>query len=309
MTQRKLKVAIMGAGAVGGYFGARLSEGGSDVAFIARGAHLAAIQKSGLRVQSPFGNIKIDSAEATEDPANVGPVDIVLLMVKLYDVASAAAKIGPLLGPRTAVVALQNGVDAPQILVDIIGSDHVMGGSVYIPARISEPGVIQHGGGFAKAIFGELDGHRSERAEDLLHAFQAAKVEAEISEDVEATLWTKFVLLSAVSATNAITRGPTGPVLKDPDMRQMFIACMHETVAVAHARGVRLDEDIVENQLRLAKDFPHDVKASLLQDLEAGKRLEVKYLSGTVSRIGAALGVSTPVHSTVYAALKPFANG
>jgi 2-dehydropantoate 2-reductase len=143
----------------------------------------------------------------------------------------------------------------------------------------------------------------------LLHAFQAAKVEAEISEDVEATLWTKFVLLSAVSATNAITRGPTGPVLKDPDMRQMFIACMHETVAVAHARGVRLDEDIVENQLRLAKDFPPDVKASLLQDLEAGKRLEVKYLSGTVSRIGAELGVSTPVHSTVYAALKPFANG
>ena len=299
----------MGAGAVGSYFGARLLEGGSDVAFIARGPHLAAIQKNGLQVQSPLGDIKVDSVKATEDPSVVGPVDVVLLMVKLYDVASAAAKIGPLLDPSTAVVALQNGVDSPQILSDIIGSNHVMGGSIYIPAKIAEPGVILHGGGFAKAIFGELDGHKSARAEALLHAFQVANVEAEISQDVEVTLWTKFVLLSAVSATNAITRGPTGPVLRDPDMRQMFIACMNETEAVARARGVRLDNDIVERQLRLAEDFPPDVKASLLQDLEASKRLEVEFLSGTISRMGAELGIPTPVHSTVYAALKPFADG
>ena len=309
MTDEALKIAVMGAGAVGGYFGARLAAAGSDVTFIARGAHLQAIRENGLRVESPLGDVTIKPAKATDDPGEVGPVDIVLLMVKLYDVESAAKQIVPMLGATTGVVALQNGVEAPDILAKTIGPQHAMGGSIYIPAKIGEPGVIVHGGGFAKVVFGERDGRLSDRAQALQRAFQAADVEAEISTDVEATLWTKFVMLSAVSATNAITRGPTGPVLQDPDMRAMFIAAMRETEAVARARGVNLEADIVTEQIKLAEAFPPDVKASLLQDLEAGKRLEVGYLSGTVSRMGAELGVPTPVHSTIYAALKPFANG
>ena len=309
MTDKTLKTAVMGAGAVGGYFGARLAAAGSDVTFIARGAHLQAIRENGLRVESPLGDVTIDPAKATDDPAEVGPVDIVLLMVKLYDVEAAAKQIVPMLGADTGVVALQNGVEAPDILAKAIGAQHAMGGSIYIPAKISEPGVIVHGGGFAKVVFGELDGSTSDRAQALQRAFRAADVEAEISTDVEASLWTKFVMLSAVSATNAITRGPTGPVLQDPDMRAMFIAAMRETEAVARARGVNLEADIVAEQIKLAEAFPPDVKASLLQDLEAGKRLEVAYLSGTISRMGAESGVPTPVHSTIYAALKPFADG
>ncbi len=309
MAESDLKIAVMGAGAVGGYFGARLAAGGTDVAFIARGAHLRAIRENGLQVRSPLGDVTIDPAKATDDPGEVGPVDIVLLMVKLYDVAAAAERIRPMLEPGTGVVALQNGVDAPDILGNAIGRGHVLAGSVYIPAMIGEPGVIAHGGDFAKAVFGELDGDRSARAETLLRAFRDAGVDAEITDDVEATLWTKFVLLSAVSATNAITRGPTRPVLQDPDMRRMFTDALRETEAVARARGVTLDADIVARQLAMAEAFPADVKASLLQDLEAGKRLEVEYLSGTVSRLGAEHGVATPVHSTIYAALKPFMNG
>lgn len=309
MAESDLKIAMMGAGAVGGYFGARLAAGGTDVTFIARGAHLRAIRENGLQVRSPLGDVTIDPAKATDDPGEVGPVDIVLLMVKLYDVAAAAERIRPMLGPGTGVVALQNGVDAPDILGNAIGREHVLAGSVYIPAMIEEPGVIAHGGDFAKAVFGELDGDRSDRAETLLRAFRDAGVDAEITDNVEATLWTKFVLLSAVSATNAITRGPTRPVLQDPDMRRMFTDALRETEAVARARGVTLDPDIVARQLAMAEAFPADVKASLLQDLEAGKRLEVEYLSGTVARLGAEHGVATPVHSTIYAALKPFMNG
>lgn len=309
MTESDLKIAVMGAGAVGGYFGARLAAGGTDVTFIARGAHLRAIRENGLQVRSPLGDVTIDPAKATDDPGEVGPVDIVLLMVKLYDVAAAAERIRPMLEPETGVVALQNGVDAPDILGNAIGREHVLAGSVYIPAMIEEPGVIAHGGDFAKAVFGELDGGRSDRAEALLRAFGDAGVDAEITDDVESTLWTKFVLLSAVSATNAITRGPTHPVLQDPDMRRMFTDALRETEAVARARGVTLAPDIVARQLAMAEAFPADVKASLLQDLEAGKRLEVEYLSGTVSRLGAEHGVATPVHSTIYAALKPFMNG
>ena len=309
MTESDLKIAVMGAGAVGGYFGARLAAGGTDVTFIARGAHLRAIRENGLQVRSPLGDVTIDPAKATDDPGEVGPVDIVLLMVKLYDVAAAVERIRPMLEPETGVVALQNGVDAPDILGNAIGREHVLAGSVYIPAMIEEPGVIAHGGDFAKAVFGELYGGRSDRAEALLRAFGDAGVDAEITDDVESTLWTKFVLLSAVSATNAITRGPTHPVLQDPDMRRMFTDALRETEAVARARGVTLAPDIVARQLAMAEAFPADVKASLLQDLEAGKRLEVEYLSGTVSRLGAEHGVATPVHSTIYAALKPFMNG
>ncbi|MBH61139.1 MAG: 2-dehydropantoate 2-reductase [Alphaproteobacteria bacterium] len=309
MPDSTFRVAVMGAGAVGGYYGARLAAAGTDVTFIARGLHLDAIRKQGLRVLSPFGDMTIDSAKSTDDPGEVGPVDIVLLMVKLYDVASAAEQISPMLKAGTGVVALQNGVEAPNILADVIGREHVMGGSIYIPAKIGEPGVIIHGGGFARAIFGELDGSRSDRAQALLNAFQNAGVDAEITEDVESTLWTKFVVLSAVSATTAVTRGPIGPVMKDPDMRAMFIAAMRETEAVGRVKGVRLDEDIFDTQLTQAEDFPPEVKSSLLQDLEAGKRLEVEFLSGTVSRLGAELGVPTPVHSTIYAALKPFVYG
>ena len=204
--------------------------------------------------------------------------------MKLYDVASAAERIGPMLAPghgRGGAAERHRRARHPP--PGPSAASRVLAGSVYIRARIAEPGVVAHEGRFARVVFGELDGRRSGRAEALLRAFRDAGVDAEIADDVEAALWTKFVLLSAVSATNAITRGPTPPVLRDPDMRRMFTDAMRETEAVARARGVDLAPDIVARQLRMAEAFPPDAKASLLQDLEAGKRLEVAYLSGAVS--------------------------
>ena len=309
MAASRPSFAVMGAGAIGGYFGARLAAAGFDVAFIARGPHLDAIRKRGLRVLSPLGDVTVDPANATDDPGEVGPVDAVLFMVKLYDTRPAARQLGPLLGPGTAVLPFQNGIDVQGRFAGIIESRHLMAGAAYIPAAVEQPGVVRHGGSVARLVFGELEGGPSRRAESLLGAFHEANVEAEIADDVDKALWDKFVMLAGFSAVTGLARLPIGPLIADADGRAVFEAAMREAAAVGRALGVDLDADIVERHLAMAAGLPAGMKSSLLQDLERGRRLEVEDLSGAVVRLGAEMGVPVPVHRTALAALKPYADG
>lgn len=304
-----MNIAVMGAGAIGGYFGARLATvATNDVTLIARGAHLAAMQKNGLQVRSPLGDLTVNPVQATDNPVEVGPVDVVLFMVKLYDTKTAADQIKPLIGPNTAVISFQNGVDACDMLSAALGKQHVMGGVVLCPASVPEPGVISHNGKMAKLLFGEFDAPSSERAEALRTALQRGGVECEVVPDIEAQLWNKFVFIAAMSAVNGLMRLPIGAALADNDGRQLFIDAMCEVIAVAAAQGINLAYDTIERYLSICDTIPN-AKASMLQDLERGKRIEIHYLSGTVARLGAQLGVATPIHRTAFAALKPYANG
>ena len=304
-----MRFAMMGSGGVGGYFGARLAEAGADVAFVARGSHLAAMRDGGLRVFSPLGDIHVKPVTASDDPAAIGPVDVVLFAVKLYDVEAAGAAIAPLIGADTVVVSLQNGVDAEERLAPIVGAKHVMGGIAYIFAAIEEPGVIRHGGAMARIVLGEMDGRPGQRAAAILAELQAAGIESQISDDIVKQLWSKFVLLAPVSAVSSLARLPVGPLREDPDTRSLLAAAMAEVVAVATARGVALDGDVIKNQLALVDGLPPGSKPSMLQDLERGARLEVASLSGLVARQGRDFGVDTPIHRTAYAALKLHAGG
>lgn len=304
-----MKIAVMGAGAIGGYFGGRLAQGGNEVSFIARGAHLAALKADGLRVTSPLGDFSVDPVQATDDPGEVGLVDLVMFMVKNYDTEAAAVQAGPLVGPDTAVVSFQNGVDAHEVLAAAFSPGQVMGGAALIPASLPEPGLVSHNGAVAKLIFGEFGRATSRRAEAFAAALSAAGVDHQIHPDIEAMLWGKFVFLASISALNCMTRLAIGPVIEDADSRALYIEAMEEVAAVARARGVKLPEEAVANGLALAEQMSGPVKSSMLQDLEQGKRLEVARLSGTVARLGAELGVATPIHRAAYAVLKPYAEG
>ena len=304
-----MRFAIMGTGGVGGYFGGRLAAVGEDVTFIARGEHLKAIRADGLHVLSPLGEMHVSPAQATDDPAEVDPVDAVLFAVKLYDVESAGAAIGPLIGPDTVVLPLQNGVDAAERLIPILGEAPVMGGIAYIFAAIESPGVIRHGGPLAKIVLGELDGHPSPRAKNLHAVLTDAGIKATVSEDITRDLWSKFVLLAAVSAVTSLARLPVGPLREDPESRALLAAAMAEVVSAAVAKGIAVPSDIIKTQLALVDGLGHEAKPSMLQDLERGARLEVASLSGLVARMGRELGIDTPIHRTAHAALKLHAGG
>ncbi len=304
-----MKLGVMGTGGVGGYFGGRLAAAGYDVTFIARGAHLAAIRREGLRVQSGLGDLHIHPGKATDSPAEIGVVDYVLFTTKLWDTETAGEAIRPLLGPQTAVVSLQNGVDAEQRLSAILGSSHVMGGLAQISAVIAAPGVIRHTGTMAKLVFGELDGRRSQRGAALLEAFGLAGVDAEFSDHIVRALWQKYVFLVGLSGATTVTRRGIGPVREDVDTRMMLIRLMSETLAVARAKGVELDDAYVKDRLSFIDTLPAEMTSSMHQDLERGNRLELEWLSGAVARMGQELGVETPINDCVFAALKLYARG
>lgn len=303
-----MKIAVMGAGAIGGYFGGRLAVANNDVTLIARGAHLAAMQQKGLQVRSPLGDFTVKPVQATDDPADVGPVDVVLFMVKLYDTKTAAQQIKPLVGPETIVISFQNGIDAREMLSAAIGAQHVLGGVVLCPASVPEPGVISHNGKMAKLIFGEFDNPSSQHTEALRVALSAAGIESDVVQDIEVQLWSKFALIASMSAVNCLMRLSLGAALADDDGRLLLTDALREVVAVAAARGVMLPKNIIEGQMAFFEAIPN-AKASMLQDLERGKRLEVHYLSGAVARLGAEVGVQTPIHRTAFVALKPYADG
>jgi 2-dehydropantoate 2-reductase len=302
-----MRIAVVGAGGVGGYFGGRLAAAGADIAFLARGAHLQALRADGLRIVSPKGDVHVPRVKASDDPSALGRVDVVLFTVKLYDVPEALEAIAPLVGSDTIVVPLQNGVDAVELVASRVGRQHTGGGTCYVSAVISEPGVIKHTA-MDHLIFGELDGSRSARLESFLDACRATNFQATLSDRIHVDIWTKFTRLSVLSGMTTVTRSPLGVIVNDPELFEMLKAAVAEALSVAHAKGIPVP-DIVDEVSKAYKALPPKTKASMLEDLERGRRLELPWLSGAVSRIGREVGVPTPIHSFIAAVLKPFVNG
>jgi 2-dehydropantoate 2-reductase len=304
-----MRIAVVGAGGVGGGFGAALAKAGADVSFIARGAHLAAMKNQGLKVQGGRGETHLVPTRATDDPAEIGKVDIVLFCVKLWDVESAGRHIKPLIGPDTAVIPLQNGIDAAERLVPILGESAVMGGVAQISASIVGPGVILQVGSFMRMIFGELDGKLSKRGEDFLALCLKAGFDATLSEQILTELWMKFILLASNASIMALARQPIGKLRDDPDLRPIFVAAWQEAIDVGRARGIALPTDARDIVAEFTMHVPPAMKASMALDLERGNRLELPWLGGKVVELGRQLGVPTPAHSMMYAMLKPYIMG
>ncbi|CAM5185800.1 2-dehydropantoate 2-reductase OS=Castellaniella defragrans OX=75697 GN=HNR28_003416 PE=3 SV=1 [Castellaniella defragrans] len=295
-----MKIAVIGAGGVGGYFGALLARSGSDVTFIARGAHLDALRQHGLRIENTMGeDVHLSSVQATDDPATVGPVDLVFFTVKLPDSESAASTLHPLFGPETCIVSFQNSVGKDDLLRREFGDAAVMGGVAYISAFIARPGVIHHVGAPHKLVFGEFDGSRSPRAVALLEACEKAGFDAELTEDIRRRIWEKFVLLVGISGATTAMRKSIGPIRDNPLTRQFLLDLMQETAAVGRALGVALPKDYAQSRLEFTHNFPPDMTASMYQDLARGKPLEVMWLSGAVVDLGAQAGVDTPANRAV----------
>jgi 2-dehydropantoate 2-reductase len=289
----------MGSGGVGGFFGARLLRGGADVTFIARGAHLLAMREHGLAIESTDESFRLPKVSVTDDPATIGPVDLVLFGVKLWDTEQAARSLLPVMGADTALVSFQNGVQKDDMLRAIVGKTALMGGVAYVGTNIGRPGVIAQKGPMQRLVFGEYDGRRSQRAEDFLTACRQGGINAEISPDIRREIWQKFVFLAGMAAATASTRRPLGPVRSNPVTRQFFLDLMREVVAVGRAHGVAIPEDFAEQRLAFADTLHPDMTASMHHDLEQGRPLELQWLSGGVVDLGAKVGVPTPLHRAV----------
>jgi 2-dehydropantoate 2-reductase len=303
-----MRIAIVGSGGVGGYFGGRLAAAGADVTFLARGAHLEALRTSGLRIRSPKGDVHLPQVRATDDPSGFGPADVVFFAVKLYDTQSALVALPPLIGPDTVVLPFQNGVESIDTLLGAVGQAHTGGGVAYVSAVIGEPGVIRHTA-FDSLIFGEVDGRRSPRLERLLEACRSAGFRATLSDNIVVDIWTKFVRLTAFSGMTAVTRSPIGVIVNDSELLAMFKAACAEALAVARAKGVPVPTDVVEDVARAYRGMPLHAKASMLEDLERGRRLELPWLSGAIVRFGREVGVDTPIHRFIATVLEPHVNG
>jgi 2-dehydropantoate 2-reductase len=308
-----MRIVIMGAGGLGGYFGARFAAAGNDVAFVARGAHLAAIRQHGLRVTSALGDLHLRDVVATDDPASLPPADVVIIAVKLWDTETAAEAVKPLLrpgtAPRTAVVSFQNGVDKDAVLTRVLGPEAVIGGVGQIGVVIASPGVIAHTGTMAKLLFGELDNARSARVEAFLAACKAAGIDAEIPDDINLAIWQKFVLLAGMSGCTASMRSTIGPIRANSQARAFLHDVIREAVAVGRALGVTLADDFAEQRMAFIETLPPQMTASMQGDLARGNRLELPWLSGAVVELGRQVGVPTPLNRAVSAVLALYANG
>jgi 2-dehydropantoate 2-reductase len=306
-----MKIAVMGAGGMGGWFGAKLVAAGNEVVFIARGAHLEALRSNGLTVSGAESLHLIDIV-ATDRPADIGPVDAVLFCVKLYDTEPAAKAIIPLLGPNTCVVTVQNGVESADGIGQVIGDGRTLAGAAYFPANIAAPGEIAYVGRIAgkpHIAFGEPGAGPSERAHVLADTYRAAGIDADVCDDTDSMIWEKFCLVSGTSAATALTRQTVGSVRSDPDTRWMLQEAIGEAARVGRKLGIALPDDVESRTLSFIDNNPPSGKSSQLVDLERGRRLELEGLSGAVIRLGRQTGIPTPVHCTVYAALKPFIDG
>ena len=303
-----MRVAILGSGGVGGYFGGRLAATGTDVSFVARGAHLDALRRNGLRIESPQGDVHVPRVSATDDPARIGPVDLVFFTVKLYDTEAATRALAPLIGPGTLVVPFQNGVDSVDVLAAAVGREHVAGGTAYVAAVIAEPGVIRHTA-MGRLIFGAIDGAPSPLLDQLLTACQGAGFDATLSTRIMVEIWAKFVRLTVFSGMTAVTRCPIGPLREDAALKEMMRGALRESVAVAVARGIPLGATLVDEIEAANAALPAGARSSMLEDLERGRPLELPWLSGAVVRIGQEVGVDTPIHRFITTVLQPHANG
>ncbi|HEY6057979.1 MAG TPA: 2-dehydropantoate 2-reductase, partial [Candidatus Limnocylindrales bacterium] len=296
-------------GSLGGYFGGRLAMAGEEVHFLGRGPTLAALKASGLRVESVLGDFAVPPGQthATDDPASIGPVQIVLFTVKSFDTESAAATLPPLLGRETAVISLQNGIHNEDVIASTIGPQHTAGGVAFIFAGVVEPGFVRHTGGPARITFGELDGSRTPRLEAFLAACLHAGINAELSDDIRAALWTKFTFICAQAGLTAATRQPIGVIRETPLTWDLFCRVVSEVVSVARAAGVRLPDDIVERQLDVVRGLQPTAYSSLYDDMVAGRRMELEGLLGELVRRADREGIPTPVASVLYGVLLPTA--
>jgi 2-dehydropantoate 2-reductase len=299
-------IAVFGAGGVGGYFGAILARAGYPVAFIARGPHLEAIRKDGLHVQSPKGDFNITPAQVTDNPVDVAPVEAVLLGVKAWQVPEAARAIRPLLTRTTKVLPLQNGVETADQVQQVLGPQHTLVGLCRIISSVTAPGHIYHAGMEPTIALGEPDGSvLSAKGQTLADALRAAGVVVETPPDIQAALWAKLVFVAAVSGAGAVARATIGEVRECPPARHLLSQLMEEVVAVAHARGIRLGEDVIPRTLAFVESLPASETASMQRDIVDGRRSELEYIIGAVVRLGDQTGVSTPTMDCVYASLLP----
>lgn len=295
----------MAAGAVGGYFGARLAAAGHDVFFIARGAHRDAIVKNGLKIESVLGDMHLAKPNVTDDPAEAGPVDIVLFAVKLWDTESAAEAARPLLGPDSRLITFQNGIDSVDRLSAVLGADRVVGGAAYIATVMASPGVIRHTSQFAILRIGRADKKPDAKLSAFVDAGKAAKLDIDLSADIQRELWQKFIFLTAMAGSTASLRSTIGPIIADPELREFFHALMEEAFAVGKAKGVALDHAYIDERMNfLVNKIEPGMRASMAHDLERGNRLELDWLAGKVRALGREFGIPTPASDTVYTVLK-----
>jgi 2-dehydropantoate 2-reductase len=304
-----MRIAVMGAGGVGGYFGARLAVAGNDVVFVARGRHLAAMRERGLVVKSALGDVRIARPRLADDPASAGPVDVVLFAVKLWDTEGAAKALRPLVAGGGVIVPFQNGVESVDRIGAVVGAARVMGGVAYIAATIAEPGVVAHTGTMARLRFGPTIAAQRPAGEALLDACKGAGLDAELSPDIRRALWEKFAFLAAFSGLTSASRQPLGIVRGDADLRAALEAAIREVDALGRAKGIALAADFVLQQMKFADALPAEMKSSMQNDLAAGNRLEAPWLCGAVARMAKEAGLEAPVNATLYAALKPFCAG
>ncbi len=304
-----MRIAVFGAGGVGGYFGGRLAQAGEDVVFIARGEHLRAIQEQGLQVESPKGDFVIYPAQATADPRQVGAVDVILVGVKAWQVSAAATTMSPLIGDATIVVPLQNGVEAPAQLAAVVGSEHVLGGLCKISAFVAAPGRIRHAGIEPYIAFGRLDGRPSPMAERLRQAFARAGVWVEIPPDIQAAMWEKFLFIASISGVGSVARLPIGVVRRLPGCRWLLQAAMQEIYMLARARGIALAEDSVAHTMAFVDGLPNEATPSMQRDILENKPSELEYQNGAVVRMVREMGLSpeerVPVNTFIYYSLLP----
>lgn len=300
-----MRIAIFGTGGAGGYFGAQLARAGEDVTFIARGEHLQAIRTQGLTVKTPKGELVIHPAQATDDPSQVGAVDVVMIGVKSWQVLDAAHAVRPLIGPATFVVPLQNGVEAASQLASVLGVDHVLGGLCGTLSWVIAPGRIRSIGDVHFVKIGELDSRPSERAERLRAAFERAGVDVEIPTDMRQALWAKFLFVVSLGGVGAVARAPVGVIRAVPQTRRMLTECMREILAVARALEVSLADTVVPKTMAFVDSLAPDGTTSLQRDVVDGKPSELEAWNGAVVRLGREAGVPTPLHEFIYASLLP----
>ncbi len=300
-----MKIAVMAAGAVGGYFGGRMQAAGHDLHYIARGANLEAMKKNGLRLESVHGDLHLPKVNVTDDPKQVGPADIVLFAVKLWDTEKAAELARPLIGPNTRLITFQNGVDSVERITPILGQQHTVGGVAAIASVLAAPGVIKHTSAFATIRFGHADKHADPVLQAFADAGKAAKLDVGISEDIEIDRWQKFIFLTAMSGATSALRSPIGPIVADPELRAFFRQLMEEAIAVGRAKGVKLDQSVIDGRMDFVLNkVERGMKASMAHDLDRGNRLELDWLSGKVRELGREFGIPTPASDTVWTVLK-----
>ncbi len=304
-----MRIAVMGTGGTGGYFGGLLARAGEDVTFIARGDHLEAIRKNGLAIKSVLSGDFSFPAKATDNTQDIGPVDFVLFCVKAYDNAAAADQIRPLIGPETVVLSVQNGIDNEQQIGEVIGPEHIVGCVSYVSSTIESPGVIAQMAGPGTIVFGEMQGGTSHRTETLQSTLQNAGITAELHPDIQVALWQKFLAICGVNGITALTRLPMGEILACEETRNLLKGTMQEVEAVARASGANLPEGCVDLSMDFFSSVEPAMRGSMYYDLAGGRRLELDVLNGTVVRLGSEHGIPTPINFAIYAALKPYLNG